>query len=132
MYVAPKVSLDSSRLLIERLAGWPSSSERAFDKQASIALIEWSLKRLSDMKYSVLWMRGAREMLNLPAWSEQAERAYFDAVGIGADEDVLRALRWCLRNSPEIPMPQQLRKVAERLCAQFGQPSVQSEARSHD
>ncbi len=80
------------------------------------------------MKYSVLWLRGAREMLSLPAWSEQAERAYFDAVGEGADEDVLRALRWCLRNSPEIPTPQQLRKVAERLCAQFGPSSSPMEA----
>lgn len=70
------------------------------------------------MKTSVLWLRGAREMLGLSAWSEHAEKAYFDALDIDSDEVALRALRACLRRCDAIPSPLQLRKVASQLARQ--------------
>lgn len=62
-----------------------------------------------------MWLRGVREMQGLPAWSEQAELAYFDAADIESDDEALRALRFCLRRRSVIPDPLELREVASRL-----------------
>lgn len=67
------------------------------------------------MKNSITWLRGAREMLGLPAWSEAAEVAYFDVVGCASDELVLKSLRCFLRECGAFPGPAELREVVEAL-----------------
>ena len=84
------------------------------------------------MKNSVQWLRGAREMMGLPAWSTQAEAAYFDAIGEGTDDEALRAMRWCLRNASEFPSPLHLRKVVEGMRTELAQPSTSTKEVGHD
>lgn len=71
------------------------------------------------MKNSILWLRGAREMLGLVAWSERAELAYFDALSERDDDEVLRGLRHFLRLHAEIPTPLQLREVIVQFRTQL-------------
>lgn len=62
-----------------------------------------------------MWLRGAREMQGLPAWSESAECVYFDTLARVDDEAVLCGLKVCLRLRGVIPTPHELRKVMEQL-----------------
>lgn len=70
---------------------------------------------LSDMKKSLMWLRGAREMLGLPVWSESAECVYFDTLSRLDDEAVLAGLKVCLRLREVIPSPHELRKVMDQI-----------------
>lgn len=67
------------------------------------------------MKKSLQWLRGVREMMGVEALSEMGEHAYFDALAMMTDEEVLAALRAWMRKFDHVPTPGEVRCLAAEL-----------------